>query len=336
MNGRTALVTGSTGGIGKETARGLARLGARVILVGRDAGRATEAAEELKRDTGNGDVIALTADVTRQRDLHRLADQVLDRFDALHVLINNAAANRARRELTEDGVETAFAANTMAPFILTRLLMPALRAAAPGRVVNITGGIPKGRIDLDNLQGEKSYIGKLSDTHYNHTKRMIMALTHEYAQRVPADEVTINVAYPGHGFTPGNQALTIGMFPLAMRPVVPLLKVLMPLFFGQEAISKASRSSVFLASDPGVARTTGAYYNQNCEPTPLPDFATDKRNRDALWRLCEKLDKKPGAPLPDRAGRQRLGAARARGTAGAAGALPGGVAGGEQRPADAG
>lgn len=288
MHGRTALVTGSTSGIGKETARGLARLGARVLLVGRDAGRATAAAEELKRDTGNDEIVAFTADITRQHDLHRLAEQVLSRFDVLDVLINNAAANQARRTMTEDGVEVTFAANILAPFLLTRLLTPALRAAAPGRVVNLTGGIPKGRIDVANLQGERRFAGML-DTHYNHTKRMIMALTHEYAQRTPPHEMTINVVYPGHATTPGNQALTIGTFPIAMRPMVPLFKLVLPLVFGPKAVVKASRSSVFAASDPGLAEVTGAYFDLDCVRTPLPGFATDERNRDALWQLCERL-----------------------------------------------
>ncbi|WP_020671810.1 SDR family NAD(P)-dependent oxidoreductase [Amycolatopsis nigrescens] len=290
MDGRTALITGSTGGIGKETARGLARLGMRVLLVGRDEGRAAAAAEELKRDTGNGEIAAFTADVTRQRDLRRLAGQVRDRYDALHVLINNAAANRPRHELTEDGVETDFAANVLAPFVLTRLLLPLLRASAPARVVNITGGIPKGAIDLANLQGERRYVGLL-DSQYNHTKRILMAMSYEFAQRLPGTEVTINVAYPGHGFTPGNREMTIGMFPLAARPLAPLLRLAMPVLFGAKAISKASRSSVYLASSDEVAGVHGSYFDLRSRRAEWPSFATDPRNREAIWRLCTRLER---------------------------------------------
>jgi NAD(P)-dependent dehydrogenase (short-subunit alcohol dehydrogenase family) len=114
MEDRIALITGSTGGIGKETARGLARLGAHIVLVGRDQDRAAAAADELRRDTGNDAVDALTADVTRQADLHRLADEVGARYGRLHVLVNNAAIVRGRRELTADGVEAMFAANVLA------------------------------------------------------------------------------------------------------------------------------------------------------------------------------------------------------------------------------
>ncbi|GAB3575140.1 hypothetical protein GCM10027445_37110 [Amycolatopsis endophytica] len=128
--------------------------------MGRDPKRAEAAAAELSRDTGNPRIEALTADVTRQRDLGQLADRVAR--EPLHVLINNAGVTRSRRELTEDGVEATFAGNVVAPYLLTRLLRPAL---APGaRVVNITGGVPKGGLDLDNLQGERSFVGCRSTT----------------------------------------------------------------------------------------------------------------------------------------------------------------------------
>src|SRR4051794_27252809 len=118
MRGKRVLVTGGTGGIGKETARGVARLGATVILVGRDRRRAEAAAGELRHDTGTRDIHAMTADVTRRRDLHRLAEQVAGRYDTLDVLVNNVGVNMGHRELTVDGVETAFAANVLAPFTL--------------------------------------------------------------------------------------------------------------------------------------------------------------------------------------------------------------------------
>ncbi|WP_217697471.1 SDR family NAD(P)-dependent oxidoreductase [Nocardia donostiensis] len=162
MEGKTVLVTGSTGGIGKETARALAGLGASVILVGRDKDRANAAVEELRGSSGNRRVEAITADMSRLRDVRHLAEEVSNRTGGVDVLINNAGATRSHRILTEDGLETAFAVDVIAPFCLTHWLMPALTAAAstrqPARVVNITGGIPKGQIDLDNLQGEKSYV----------------------------------------------------------------------------------------------------------------------------------------------------------------------------------
>ncbi|MER5647414.1 SDR family NAD(P)-dependent oxidoreductase [Streptosporangium sp. NPDC002524] len=286
MRGKRVLVTGGTGGIGKETARGLARLGAHVVLVGRDPGRAETAADELRRDTGNRRIDALTADVTRQEDLHRLAGQAAERYDGLHVLINNVGVNMARRELTVDGVETAFAANVLAPFTLTRLLTPLLRAAAPARVVNITGGIPRGPIDLDNLQGERRYLG-WTFTQYNHTKVIMMAMSHVFAERVAGTGVTVNVAYPGHAYTPGNRATPMRAFPLVYRPLVPLIRLLGPVLLAD--LARPARSSLRLASSAEVEGVNGTYFGTDGEPTPWPASVRDERNRRAVWELCERL-----------------------------------------------
>ncbi|MFG3702791.1 SDR family NAD(P)-dependent oxidoreductase [Micromonospora sp. NPDC047620] len=286
LRGKTVLVTGSTGGIGKQTARGLARLGARVLVVGRDPDRARNAVKELRRDTGNDQVDSLTADVTRQRDLHHLADQVEDRHGTLDVLINNAGVTMARRKLTEDGVETAFAANVLAPYILIHRLLPALSRVTPARVINITGGVPRGRIDLDNLQGERSYVGL---SFYNQTKLALMAMSYTFAERLRGSGVNLNVAYPGHAYTSMNQGLTIGTYPPAARPIVPLLRLLMPVLYRQRALVKASRSSIYLASSPHAADLHSTYVNSKCQRTPWPTAVLDQRNRDAIWTLCEKL-----------------------------------------------
>jgi NAD(P)-dependent dehydrogenase (short-subunit alcohol dehydrogenase family) len=286
LNGKTVLVTGSTGGIGKETARGLARLDAHVVLVGRDTGRADAAAEELRRDTGNGNVDALTADLTRQRDLHRLANQVTATYGHLDVLINNVGVTRARRELTEDGIETAFAANVVAPYTLTHLLLPALTRATQARVINITGGVPRGRIDLDNLQGERSYVGL---SFYNQTKLALMAMSYTFAEHLTGTGVTLNVAYPGHAYTSMNRDLTINTYPAAARPIVPLLRLALPVLYGHRAAVRASRSSIYLAASPQLQGVHGTYFNSRSQRTPWPNAILDQHNRDTIWALCEKL-----------------------------------------------
>ncbi|NEW29179.1 SDR family NAD(P)-dependent oxidoreductase [Nocardia cyriacigeorgica] len=283
MEGKTVLITGSTGGIGKETARRLAGLGASVILVGRDRDRADAAAAELRGSSGNNSVEAITADMSRLGEVKRLADEVGSRNSSVDVLINNAGATRSHREVTEDGLETAFAVNVVAPFCLTHWLMPALIASGAGRVINITGGIPKGGIDLDNLQGEKSYVGL---SFYNQTKLAQMAMSYRFAQELEGRPVTLNVAYPGHAYTSMNKSLTIGTYPLLARPIVPLLRLAMPVVYGHRALLAATRSSVYLASSPEVRETSGTYFNSKAAPTRWPDAALDERTRNTVWDLC--------------------------------------------------
>ncbi|WP_280418970.1 SDR family NAD(P)-dependent oxidoreductase [Nocardia carnea] len=288
VEGKTVLVTGSTGGIGKETARALAGLGAGVILVGRDKDRAAAAVDELRGSTGNSRVEAITADMSRLRDVRRLAEVAGDRAGGVDVLINNAGATRSHRVLTEDGLETAFAVNVVAPFCLTHWLMPALTAAGsirrPARVVNITGGIPKGQIDLENIQGEKSYVGL---SFYNQTKLAQMAMSYRFAQELDGTRVTLNVAYPGHAYTSMNKDLTTDTYPPAARPIVPLLRLAMPIVYGHRALLRATRSSVYLASSPEVEDVHGRYFNSKARPAAWPDAVLDPTVRSAIWDLCE-------------------------------------------------
>ncbi|MGW2160921.1 SDR family NAD(P)-dependent oxidoreductase [Nonomuraea sp. NPDC001699] len=280
MRGKTALITGSTGGIGKETARGLAALGARVILVGRDPERVRQAVDELRASGGQAEGVA--ADVTRRRDVAALAAQVAERCDRLDVLVNNVGASPPRRTLTEDGVEVTFAAHVLAPFTLTRLLLPLLG----GRVVNITGGIPGGPIEPDNLQAERRYLG-WTFSQYNHTKTMLMAMSLRFAERVAGTGVTVNVAYPGHGHTPMNRSMTAAGFPYLYRPVVPLLRVAAPRLFGD--LSKPARSSIHLASSAEVEGVNGAYFSMKCRRVEWPASVLDRGNQDRVWALCESL-----------------------------------------------
>ncbi|MFI1462977.1 SDR family NAD(P)-dependent oxidoreductase [Nocardia carnea] len=284
MEGKTVLVTGSTGGIGKETARALAGLGAGVILVGRDKGRADAAVDELRTSTGNHRIAAITADMSRLGDVRRLAEEAAARTGGVDVLINNAGATRSHRTLTEDGIETAFAVNVVAPFCLAHWLMPALTAAGSARIINITGGIPKGRIDLDNLQGEQSYIGL---SFYNQTKLAQMAMSYRFAQELDGTRVTLNVAYPGHAYTSMNKDLTAETYPPAARPIVPVLRLAMPIFYGRRALVRATRSSVYLASSPEVEEVHGRYFNSKAAPARWPDAVLDKNTRRVVWELCE-------------------------------------------------
>jgi len=281
MQGKTVLVTGGTGGIGRETAVGLARMGATVVVTGRDRARGEAAVAGIRQASGNERVSLLLADLGLQADVRRLAAEAAGAHPRLDVLINNVGYLGPERRLTADGVEATLAVNVLAPLLLTELLSGPL-AAAGGRVVNVTGGMPQGRLDLENLQAEKGYLGIAT---YSHAKLAMMALSYEQARRLSGTGITLNVAYPGAAATAMTAGMTPAMVPLWMRLIWPLFGVMM----GSASPARAARSSIFLASSPDVAGVTGAYFDTNSRRAAWPKAVLDERLRGELWALSRRL-----------------------------------------------
>ena len=197
MAGKVVLITGGTGGIGKATAIGLAALGARVAITGRDRERAEAAAAEIRDATGNPLVDAFAADLSSQAEVRRLAAQVLDAYPRLDVLINNVGGFWATRHVTADGLERTFAVNHLAAFLLTDLLLDRLKASAPARVVTVSSGAQSmGSIDFGDLQGERSYSGQ---TAYNQSKLASVMFTYELARRLEGTRRDGHRAAPWRG-----------------------------------------------------------------------------------------------------------------------------------------
>jgi NAD(P)-dependent dehydrogenase (short-subunit alcohol dehydrogenase family) len=125
-----------------------------------------------------------------------------------------------------------------------------------------------------------------------------MAMSYTFAQSVAGSGISINVAYPGHAYTPMNAKLTVGEYRAAMRPLVPLVKLIMPLY-GEGARRKASRSSVYLASSDEVEGVGGRYFNSHCKEVAWPDGVQDKHNRRAIWAECSRLAQHAFLPYPE-------------------------------------
>jgi NAD(P)-dependent dehydrogenase (short-subunit alcohol dehydrogenase family) len=282
LYGKTALITGGTGGIGKETARGLAQLGATVVVVGRDAGRGKAAVADLQRTTGNQDIHLLLADLSSQQNVRRAAEEFQHGFSELHILVNNVAGIYRTRQETVDGIEATFAVGHLAPFLLTQLLLPMLEASAPSRIINVSSdGHSMAKLNFDDLQAKRWYRGLDA---YLQVKLANLLFTYELARRLDGTGVTVNAVDPGGARTQLIESTTSDMLP-------PLLKILFPLIkrFGLTSIEKAAESSIYAATSPDIAEITGKYFGPKLTEIQSSKASYDVEAARRLWRISEEL-----------------------------------------------
>ena len=195
MSGKVCLVTGANAGIGRSTAIGLARMGATVVMVCRNRERGETAQTEIADESGNHEVDLLIADLSSQGSVRKLARTFTSKYPQLHVLINNAGAITRRRRLTVDGIETQFAVNHLAPFLLTNLLLDTLKESAPARVVTVSSQVhSKSPLDFDDLSSDREYTASQV---YRKTKLANILFTYELARRLEGTGVTANCLHPG-------------------------------------------------------------------------------------------------------------------------------------------
>ncbi|MDB4950633.1 MAG: short-chain dehydrogenase/reductase [Gemmatimonadetes bacterium] len=269
--GRVGVVTGAGAGIGRETLRGLARLGFTVALVVRSQERGRAAMEDVMRTDPGADLRLVLCDLSRQADVRRAAAEILDRFSAVHVLVNDAAAYTRRRVLTEDGVEMQLAVNHLAPYLLTRLLLGRLTASAPARVVTVSSaGHERGRVPWDDLDGTRRYRGF---QRYCDTKLMNLLFTRELARRTANTGVTTNAMHPG---VVGTELLFGGFTPLR------LFRRWM------RTPAEGARTAIHLAAAPDVEGVTGRYFIDERPAEPAP-HALDAAGAARLWDVSARL-----------------------------------------------
>jgi len=273
MNGKVCVVTGATSGIGKAAATALARMGAQVVLVGRDRGRDEAAAAAIGANAAVPPKVEI-ADLASMEEVRALAGRLrsLERID---VLINNAGLVLGERRGTEDGFEHVFAVNHLAPFLLTNLLLPKLTGSAPARVVTVTSDAHSAaKLDLDDPNLEHGWDSWRS---YANSKLANILFTRELARRLDGTGVTANCAHPGvvrTGFgREGKPLLRLGT------------TIARPFFLSPE---RGADTIVYLASSPDVAGETGGYYvkRQWREPSAA---ARDDAAARKLWDISEKL-----------------------------------------------
>ncbi|MET7806086.1 SDR family NAD(P)-dependent oxidoreductase [Micromonospora chersina] len=276
MAGRTVLITGGTGGIGRATAEGLARLGARVAITGRDLARAQAVAAQIAAVAGNPAVDAYAGDLSSQAEVRRLAGEVLAAYRRLDVLVNNVGGYWAHRHVTAEGLERTFALNHLAPFLLTNLLLDRLIASAPARVVTVSSGAQAmGRIDFDDLQGQRRYSGQRA---YNQSKLANVMFTYELARRLAGVGVTATVLHPGVVRTAFGAEDQSAFFSLMSTVVRPFMKT----------PAQGAETPIHLASSPEVEGVTGQYYADR-RPRRSSKTSYDTAAAARLWQVSAEL-----------------------------------------------
>jgi NAD(P)-dependent dehydrogenase (short-subunit alcohol dehydrogenase family) len=264
VNAQTIFITGATDGIGKLAAIELAKQNAHLLIHGRNATKVTKVVDEIKSTTGNNNVEGFIADLSSMDEVRNLASEVLDKHDKLDVLINNAGAGTADKRYGKDGTELRFAVNYLAPFLLTHLLLPALKKAAPSRIVNVSSA-GQAPVNFDDIMLEKNFNGV---TAYRQSKLALIMFTIELAEKLKRENIAVNCLHPGT-YLDTNMVRNSGITPWG-KP------------------ETGADAEVFLAVSPQVENVTGKYFDVKKEATANAQ-AYDAKARKDLWNLSLQL-----------------------------------------------
>jgi retinol dehydrogenase 14 len=272
MTGKFCMITGANSGIGKPTALALAEMGATVVMVCRNRDTGEEALREIRQRTGNRSSELLTADLSSQAAIRNLAAEFTEKHDRLDVLVNNAGVVMRKRVLTVDGIETTFAVNHLAYFLLTNLLLEVLRKSAPARIVNVASAAhASGTMNFDDLSGENRYS---SWGAYCQSKLANILFTYELARKLAGSGVTVNCLHPG--------VIATGLF----RNLPKIIDLPARLFLTRP--EKGAETSIYLATSPEVEGVTGRYFARK-RATNSSAESNDREEARRLWQVSEKL-----------------------------------------------
>jgi len=284
MNGKICIVTGANSGIGKETALGLAQVGARVVMVCRNAEKGRAALEEIRRQSGSSQVDLLIADMSSQASVRALAEQIQQKYPRLDVLVNNAGRWAPAGTLSADGIKMTLASNHLGAALLTLLLLDLLKASAPSRIINVSSSEAQhARLEMNDLQFERrKYRGVAA---YGQSKLLMNAFTFELARRLAGTGVTANCLHPGAVATNiWNPDL---LPPLIGRLIVAVVK---PFLLNSK---QGAAVSLYLATSPEVAQVSGEYFVKS-KPARSNPLSRDPKLMAEVWLYTEKMT---GLPL---------------------------------------
>jgi NAD(P)-dependent dehydrogenase (short-subunit alcohol dehydrogenase family) len=274
MKGKICVITGANSGIGKATAIGLAKMGATIVMVCRNENRGKKALEYIKEECPNGNIDLMLADLSSQDAIIRFIKDFKEKYQKLHVLINNAGLNLSKCVLTDDGIETTFAVNYLAPFLLCNLLLDTLQKSSPSRIVNVASSVVAKEINFENLNGEKHY-RQLNA--YAQSKLALILFTYELARKVEGTGVTVNCLHPGYVKT--NMVKNFRKFVKYFFPFIGLF---------MKSPKKGAKTSIYLASSSEVEGVSGKYFKKKKEEESVK-VSYDEDLAKQLWDVSVGL-----------------------------------------------
>lgn len=275
MTGKRILITGSSSGIGLETAVGLAKQGAEIILVARSEAKLKHAIEHIKAKTGNNHLKYYTADFASLKSVQHLADKIKKDYDKIDVLINNAGAVYPEFKLNTDGLESTIGTNHFAYFLLTKELLPLIKKSDYARIVNVSSRSNfRAKMDFESFTKNKSYFIMKA---YGQSKLANVMFTVSLAEKLKGTQVTVNCLHPGFVKTEignkGTQWYADLFWSLSTK-------------LGAISVEDGAKTSIYLASSPEVKGVSGKYFDK-CKTKEPNKLAHNKHLRDELWQISE-------------------------------------------------
>ncbi|XP_058838994.1 retinol dehydrogenase 14-like isoform X2 [Topomyia yanbarensis] len=277
MEGKTVIITGANSGIGKETARDLAKRGARIIMACRNMETAKKARDEIVQDSGNEAVFVKQLDLSSQASVREFAAEVLKTESKLDVLIHNAGfAETFKKTKSVDGIEFTMATNHYGPFLLTHLLIDLLKRSAPSRIVVVASELYRfASVDLNNLNPVNSLPGYL----YYVSKSANIMFTRELSRRLEGTNVTANCLHPG--------MIDSGIWRNVPFPLTIPMGIVKAFF---KTNAEGAQTSLYLACSPEVEGVSGKYY-RDCKEAGLSAGICDMEKAKKLWEESVKIVK---------------------------------------------